>query len=108
MFEIFMSCVKEELKEEIYNALPSGHRKFIAQRHENIQDMGNNVEFPKLIVSPAIKEHEEEVADSILSIQTPQFCSFKSMSKKVMYNMTVKTMHQDSLESKKFQSGQIC
>lgn len=90
-----------KLKEEIYKALPSGYRKYIAERHENIQDIGINVEFPELIFSPAIKEDEEEVVDAILSAQTPQFCSFKSMSKKVMYNITVKTMHQDSLRKQK-------
>lgn len=71
-----------KLKEEIYNALPSGYRKCIAQRHENIQDIGNNVEFPELIVSPAIKENEEEVVDAILSAQTPQFCSLKKKKRR--------------------------
>ncbi len=79
------SRLVSKLKEENYNALPSGYRKCIVQRHESILDIGNNVEFPELIVSPAIKEDEEEVVDAILSAQIPQFCYFKSMSKKVMY-----------------------
>ncbi len=90
-----------KLKEEIYNALPSGYRTFIVQRPENILAIGNNVEFPELIVSLAIKNYEEEAVDAILSAQIPQFFSFKSMSKKVMYNITVKAVHQYSLRKQK-------
>ncbi len=96
------SCLVSKLKEEIYNALPSGYRTFIVQRPENILGIGNNVEFPELIASPAIKKDEEEAVDAILSAHIPQFCSFKSMSKKVMYNITVKAVHQDSLRKQKF------
>ncbi len=87
------SRLVSKLKEEIYNALPSGYRTFIVQRPENILGIGNNVEFPELIASPAIKKDEEEAVDAILSAHIPQFCSFKSMSKKVMYNITVKAVH---------------
>ncbi len=59
------------------------------------------MEFPELIVSPAIIKDEEEAVDAILSAQIPQFCSFKSMSKKVMCNITVKAVHQDSLRKQK-------
>lgn len=90
------SRLVSKLKEEIYNVLPSGYRTFIAQRHESTQDMGNNVQFPELVISPAIKEDEEKVVDAILS-----FYSFKSISKKELYNVTVKTIHQDSLRKQK-------
>lgn len=90
-----------KLKEEIYNALPSGYRTFIAQRHGNIQEMGNDIDFPELAVTPALKEVEEVVVDTMLYSRTPQCCSFKSMTKKVMYNITVKMIHQDSLRKQK-------
>lgn len=63
--------------------------------------MGNDMDFPELTVSPAIKEVEEEVVDTMLYFGTPQCCSFKSMTKKVMYNITVKMIHQDSLRKQK-------
>jgi len=97
------SRLVSKLKEEINNVLPSGYRSFIAQkRHENNQDKGDNVQFPELVISPAMKEDdEEEMVDNILSFWNHQFCSFKSISKKEIYNITVKAMHQDSFRKQK-------
>jgi len=63
--------------------------------------MGYNVQFPELVISPAIKEDEKEVADYILSFKNPQLYSFKTMSKKENFNISVKTIHQDSLRKQK-------
>lgn len=66
------SRLVSKLKEKIYNALASGHRTYIGQRHDNMKDMGNKKKFTELKISPA---------DSILSFKTPPLSSFKCMPK---------------------------
>lgn len=96
------SHLESKLKEEIYNALPSGHRTFNGQRHDRMQDMGNKKEFPERRISPAIREEDEAgAADSNLSFKTPQLIYFKCMSKKAMYYIIVETIHKDSLRRQK-------
>ncbi|KAG1925589.1 ribonuclease inhibitor [Pimephales promelas] len=63
--------------EEIFNAIPSSYREIIARKETDEK------EFPKIKIAPASKEDLEEL--------------FESTSKKAIYYITVKVLHQESL-----------
>jgi len=82
----------EKLMEEIFNAIPSSYREIIARKETDEK------EFPKIKIAPASKEDlEGEEAGSILFFEFPQIELFESTSKKAIYYITVKVLHQESL-----------
>ncbi|KAK3528671.1 hypothetical protein QTP70_007715 [Hemibagrus guttatus] len=95
------SRLAEKLQEKLCNTLPSSYRTYIGQRHGTTEDRKSDEEFTGLRILPAVRTEEEDaVTDSILSFKAPQ-TSLKDMTKKVIYHITVKVLHKESLKRQK-------
>ncbi|KAK3561431.1 hypothetical protein QTP86_002542 [Hemibagrus guttatus] len=89
-----------KMKEELFAVLPSSYRRTITRGLQ--QDGGTNQDFPKIMITPAIsEEQQEELSGSILTFKTPNLGDFQLVSKTALYHISVKMIHLQSLRQQR-------